>query len=156
MDDLMLPSSHPCTVATISCLPHTLTTVFICQLPGCTDFQLPTSNFSCQFSAGSQVELTRMSKSKSCYDQRSVGQSVLVSRPIWGTRPHYFCYFQTVTVLSMWGALFDKGMGLSFIVVVANSTCLLHLQFYMMAFYMVSQLSRVWFHVDTYYLQFYM
>jgi hypothetical protein len=30
------------------------------------------------------------SKSKSCYDRRSVGQLVLVSSPIWGPRPDFF------------------------------------------------------------------
>jgi hypothetical protein len=40
-----------------------------------------------------------LSKSKSRYERRSVGQSVLVSGPMWGPRPD-FCYCQTVTVLS--------------------------------------------------------
>jgi hypothetical protein len=49
-------------------------------------------------------------KSKSHYDRQSVGQSVLVSSPIWGPRPD-FCYCQTFAVLSMWGALSDKRTG---------------------------------------------
>jgi hypothetical protein len=48
-----------------------------------------------------------------CYDRRSVGQSVLVSRPIWGTRPD-LCYCQTVAGLLIWGALSVEKAGLSF------------------------------------------
>jgi hypothetical protein len=40
------------------------------------------------------------SKSKSHYDRRSVGQSVLVSSRIWGPRPD-LCYCQIFAVLSM-------------------------------------------------------
>jgi hypothetical protein len=42
-------------------------------------------------------------KSNLYYDRRSVGQSVLVSSPIWGPRPHFY-YCQTVAGLLMWGA----------------------------------------------------
>jgi hypothetical protein len=44
------------------------------------------------------------------------GQSVSLSwnkAPIWGLRPDFY-YCQTVAGLLMWGALSDKGMGLSF------------------------------------------
>jgi hypothetical protein len=53
------------------------------------------------------------SKSKLSHDRRSVGQAVLVSRPLsWGTIPN--CYYrQTVGSLLMWGALFDHTMSLS-------------------------------------------
>jgi hypothetical protein len=44
------------------------------------------------------------SKSKSCYDRRSVGKSILVWSPICGIRPD-FRYCQTAAGLLMWGAL---------------------------------------------------
>jgi hypothetical protein len=47
------------------------------------------------------------SKAKLCYDRRSVGESLLVSSPIWGPRPDSF-YCQTVTDLLMWGALSNE------------------------------------------------
>lgn len=47
--------------------------------------------------------LWAQSKSKWCYDQQSVGQSVLVSSPIWGPRPDC-CYHWIVAGLLMWGA----------------------------------------------------
>jgi hypothetical protein len=53
------------------------------------------------------------SKSKFCYDLRSVSQSVSVSSPIWGPRPH-FSYCQTVAGLLIWGALSDERTGLSY------------------------------------------
>jgi hypothetical protein len=65
--------------------------------------------------AASHLELndnySRKSKSKSklCYDQRSVGQSVLVST----LRPDFY-YCQTVMGLLMWGTLSDKRTGLPF------------------------------------------
>jgi hypothetical protein len=60
--------------------------------------------------------LTKFSKSKSRYDRRSVGQSVLVSRPIWVSWSDInFCL--TVTVLSMSGAPSDKRSGLSSVLV---------------------------------------
>jgi hypothetical protein len=53
------------------------------------------------------------SGSASQSQSQSVGQSVLVSSPIWGPRPDfYFCL--TVAGLLMWGALSDERMGLSF------------------------------------------
>jgi hypothetical protein len=53
------------------------------------------------------------SKSKLCYDRRSVGQSVLEKAPIWGLRPDlYYCL--TVTGFLMWGAFSDERTGLSF------------------------------------------
>jgi hypothetical protein len=39
-------------------------------------------------------------KSKSHYDPRLIGQSVLVSSPIWDPKPHVY-YYQTFSVLSM-------------------------------------------------------
>jgi hypothetical protein len=51
---------------------------------------------------------------KLCYDQRSVGQSVLVQNPVWGPRP-VFCYCQTVVGLLMWGALSDERTDLSLV-----------------------------------------
>jgi hypothetical protein len=74
--------------------------------------------------------------SKSRYNQRSHGQSVLMSGPIWGLGPDS-CYCQTVAVLSMWGTLTDERMGMSFAVVKISSTCHLYLQFYMSAFCVV-------------------
>jgi hypothetical protein len=50
------------------------------------------------------------------YDRRSVGQSVLVSSPIWGWRPD-INYYLTITVLSMSGAPSDERSGLSFVLV---------------------------------------
>jgi hypothetical protein len=49
-------------------------------------------------------------KSKSCYDRRSVGKSVLVSNPVLSPRP-YFCYCRIVSGLLMWGALSGKSAG---------------------------------------------
>jgi hypothetical protein len=45
---------------------------------------------------------TDLQKKKLCYDGRSVGQSVLVSRPIWSPRPDFY-FYQTVAGLLMWG-----------------------------------------------------
>jgi hypothetical protein len=56
------------------------------------------------------------SKLKSRYDRRSVGQSVLVSSPIWVSRPD-INYCLTVTVLSMSGAPSDERSGLSSVLV---------------------------------------
>jgi hypothetical protein len=53
------------------------------------------------------------SKSKLCYDRRSVDQSVLVSSSTWGPTPD-FCYCQAVAVLLTWNPLSDYRMGLSF------------------------------------------
>jgi hypothetical protein len=52
-------------------------------------------------------------KLKLCYDRRSVGQSVLMSIPIWGTRS-VFCYCQTVVGLLIWGTFSDERRSLSF------------------------------------------
>jgi hypothetical protein len=60
------------------------------------------------------------SESKSHYDRRSAGQTVLVSSQIWGPRPD-FCYYQTVAVLSMWGALSDERTDVSFVAVIVSS-----------------------------------
>jgi hypothetical protein len=63
----------------------------------------------------SQAE-TECSKSKSHYDRRSVGQSVLVSSPIWVSWPDInFCL--SFTVLSMSGAPSDARSGLSSVLV---------------------------------------
>jgi hypothetical protein len=48
------------------------------------------------------------SESESRYDRRSVGQSVLVSSPIWGSWPD-INYCLTVIILSMSGALLTRG-----------------------------------------------
>jgi hypothetical protein len=53
------------------------------------------------------------SQSQSFNNLRSVGQSVLVSSPIWGPRADC-CYSQTVVGLLMWGALSNERKGLSF------------------------------------------
>jgi hypothetical protein len=58
-------------------------------------------------------------KSKSHYYRRTVGQSVLVSSPIWGQRQD-FCYCQTFAVVSMGGALSDERSGLSFVAVIVS------------------------------------
>jgi hypothetical protein len=47
------------------------------------------------------------SKSKSHCDWRAVSQQILVSSPIWGSWPDINYYRLTVTVLFLWGALFD-------------------------------------------------
>jgi hypothetical protein len=56
------------------------------------------------------------SESESRYDGRSVGQSVLVSNPIWGSWPD-INYSLTVTVFSVSGAPSDERSGLSFVLV---------------------------------------
>jgi hypothetical protein len=50
---------------------------------------------------------------KSLYFRRSVGQSIMVSSPIWGSWPD-INYCVTVTVLSISGAPSDDRSGLSF------------------------------------------
>jgi hypothetical protein len=55
----------------------------------------------------------------------------------------------------MRGALCDERMGLSYTVVIVSGTYILYLDIYMSAFYIVSQLLRVRFLMDTHYLQFY-
>jgi hypothetical protein len=73
-------------LTSISRQPHTLDAWLQLALPSAAssraaDFQLPISNFSCQFSTGYRAELTSFplpnypTKSKLCYDRRSVGQS---------------------------------------------------------------------------------
>jgi hypothetical protein len=47
------------------------------------------------------------SESKLCYDRQSVGQSVLVSSPIWGPRSDFY-YRQTAAGLLMLDALSDE------------------------------------------------
>jgi hypothetical protein len=54
----------------------------------------------------------KINHSKLCYDRRSVDQSVLVSSPIWGSRPDFY-YYQTFVGLLMWGDLSDERTGLS-------------------------------------------
>jgi hypothetical protein len=53
------------------------------------------------------------SKSKLCYDRRSVGQSVLVWSTIWDLQPEFY-YCQTLGGLLMWGAFSDERTGLSY------------------------------------------
>jgi hypothetical protein len=62
---------------------------------------------------------TGVTKSKSRYDRRSVGQSVLVSSPIWGSWPNIYCWL-TFTLLSMSGAPSDERSGLSFVLVIVR------------------------------------
>jgi hypothetical protein len=74
--------------------------------------------------AGSQLThhgncLSSKSKSKLCYDQLLVGQSLLVSSPIWGQRAD-FCYTQIVACFMKWGALFDKRTDLPIIIIAAD------------------------------------
>jgi hypothetical protein len=71
------------------------------------DLQL---NWTDSFNSHSDVK----SKSKSHCDWWSVNQLVLVSSPIWGLWPDIY-YSLTVTVLFLWGALYDKRTGLSFV-----------------------------------------
>jgi hypothetical protein len=60
--------------------------------------------------------ITNEAKSKSHYNRWSVSKSVLVSSPIWSTRPD-FCYCETAAVLLMWGDLSDERTSLSFVAV---------------------------------------
>jgi hypothetical protein len=65
------------------------------------------------------------SKSKSCYDRRSVSQYVVVSSSLWNLWPDIiFCL--KVAVLSLWGALSDERSGLSS--VSHFHQCLVHCQ----------------------------
>jgi hypothetical protein len=57
------------------------------------------------------------SKSKLCYDRRSVGQSVLVPSLIWGLIPAFFAC-KTVPGLLTWCALSDQMRRLSFKIVI--------------------------------------
>jgi hypothetical protein len=61
-------------------------------------------------------ERTAENTQESRYDRRSVGQSVLVSSPFWGSWPD-INYCLTITVMSMSGAPSDKRSGLSFVLV---------------------------------------
>jgi hypothetical protein len=54
--------------------------------------------------------------------RRSVGQSVLVSSRIWGSRPD-FSYSQTVAGLLFWVALSHERMGLSFTIAAGRRQC---------------------------------
>jgi hypothetical protein len=66
-----------------------------------------------------------LSKSKSCYDRRSVSQYVVVSSSLWNPWPDItFCL--QVAVLSLWGALSDERSGLS--PVSHFHQCLVHYQ----------------------------
>jgi hypothetical protein len=67
------------------------------------------------------------SKSKPCYDWRSVSQYVLVSNSLWNLCPDIiFCL--KVAVLSLWGALSDERSGLSLIG--HCHQCLVHCQWF--------------------------
>jgi hypothetical protein len=105
--------------------------------------------------AGWLLSHTWQFKSKSHYDRRSVGQSVLVSSPIWGPWLD-FCYCQTFAVLSLRGAISDERTGLSFVAVVVSSTWHLYLQVYLSAFYIVicQESGSLWIYI--YYSQFHM
>jgi hypothetical protein len=59
------------------------------------------------------TQLTQVSKSKLCYDRRSVSRSALVSRTHLGPKTR-FCYCQTVACFLKWGALYDERTGLLF------------------------------------------
>jgi hypothetical protein len=63
-------------------------------------------------------------QSESRCDLRSVGQSVLVSSPIWGSLPEVK-YCLTVRVFLKSGAPSDEGSGLSFVTVIV----IVHLQY---------------------------
>jgi hypothetical protein len=88
-----------------------------------------------------------MSKSKPCYDRQTVGQYVLMSNTHLEPKTVFLllsdiCAFVDVPHIS--GGRTD----LSFTAVIISSTCQLHSQIYMSAFYRVSQLPRVRFLVD--------
>jgi hypothetical protein len=88
-----------------------------------------------------------MSKSKLCYDRRSIGKPVLMSSCIWGPRPD-FCYCQIVagllraTYLTR-GRVYRLRLMLAlacaviFTTVKISSICNLYLHFYMSKFYVV-------------------
>jgi hypothetical protein len=69
----------------------------------------------------SSNSLRLKSESKSYYYLWSVGQSVLVSIPIWGLRPN-LCYCQTVAVLLMWGTPLTRGLVCHLLLVVASTS----------------------------------
>jgi hypothetical protein len=56
------------------------------------------------------------------YDRRSVGQSVSVSSPIWGSRPDINCYLTVTVLFSMSGAPSDARSGLSFVLVTRTAS----------------------------------
>jgi hypothetical protein len=60
-------------------------------------------------------------KSKLCYCRLLVGQSILVSIPIWGLKPD-LCYCQTVTDLLMWGTPLTRGLICHLLLVVAGTS----------------------------------
>jgi hypothetical protein len=64
------------------------------------------------FKLASTLGLKTRSKSKSCYDWRSVSQYVLVSSPLWNLWPDVTSCLK-VAVLSLLGALSDEKSGLS-------------------------------------------
>jgi hypothetical protein len=61
-------------------------------------------------------QLTTPSRSHIATDGQSVCLSVLVSSPGWGSWPDVSSSLE-LTVLSMWGALYDERSGLSFVIV---------------------------------------
>jgi hypothetical protein len=77
--------------------------------------ELPLTSATSFTSRNCNSQLTQLkSRSKICYDRRSVGQSVLMSRTYLGPRPHLY-YCQTVArELLMCGAFSDERTGVSF------------------------------------------
>jgi hypothetical protein len=86
---------------------------------------------------------TLKSKSKSHYNWESLSQSVLVSSPIWGSWPD-ISYCLTVTVLSLWGTLPDKQMGLSFVRVIISSNMSVVRKSNIFTFYVFHMLLNVY------------
>jgi hypothetical protein len=70
------------------------------------------------------VNLNHWTKSKSCYGEHSIGQSVLVSSPHLGQRPDFY-YCQTSECLLMCGALSEMRECLSFTIATDRAAVIL-------------------------------
>jgi DNA-directed RNA polymerase subunit N (RpoN/RPB10) len=90
----------------------------------------PLATTCCRRLALSSVSELTESQSHVTTDCQSVSH-------IWSPRTD-LCYFQTFAVLSMWGALSDERMDVSFTSVKISHTCHLYLQFYMSVFCILS------------------
>jgi hypothetical protein len=85
-----------------------------------------THTYTCTHARTRLPACTTALASKSCNYRQSVSQFALVSSPFWSRRPDFYCC-QTVAVLSMWDALSDERVGLSFTMFIISSTCHLYL-----------------------------
>jgi hypothetical protein len=111
-------------------------------LAGWWPIHILTHDTNCRFPSSEWLK----PKSKSCYNQQSVGLSVLVSSPTWCLRPD-FLYCQTDAVFFIWCSLWLEDGS-----VIVSSIWHLYLQFYTSAFYTVScqESGSLWMHLFSF------